>query len=302
MKTTAKHLTTYGNLGLVQIRVEPETSFSFRPGGPEIKSGGLIISESTGEGVVGKLTAKNNTDSYLLLADADVLIGAKQNRVMNKSMLLAPMSETIIDVSCIERLRWSYTSERFSNPETVAAPDLRQEKAKSLSLRMDLQGDRNPETQRVVWSHIHDSMNEQGFASMTESYSDLIRFSMEKAGNDFPSCEPEKGCNGIAVLLDREVVSVDIFGREEVFGYYFPMLRDSAFRMASHGKKVKPVDQPEAYFKVLDTIDNAEAAQRHADSGYSGAGLFNTLETINIVGSELTIEQQLVHSAVFAKK
>jgi len=139
MKTTAKHLTTYGNLGLVQIRVEPETSFSFRPGGPEIKSGGLIISESTGEGVVGKLTAKNNTDSYLLLADADVLIGAKQNRVMNKSMLLAPMSETIIDVSCIERLRWSYTSERFSNPETVAAPDLRQEKAKSLSLKMDMQ-------------------------------------------------------------------------------------------------------------------------------------------------------------------
>jgi hypothetical protein len=80
------------------------------------------------------------------------------------------------------------------------------------------------------------------------------------------------------------------------------MLRDSAFRMAATGKKIKAVDQHEAYFKVLDTIDNVEAAERHPDSGYSGAGLFNTLETGNIVGSELSIEQQLVHSAVFAKK
>ncbi len=87
MKTTAKKLTTYGNLGLVQVRVEKETNFLFRPAGPEIKTGGLIISESTGEGVVGKLLALNNTAAHLLLTDADVLVGAKQNRVLNKSML-----------------------------------------------------------------------------------------------------------------------------------------------------------------------------------------------------------------------
>jgi hypothetical protein len=66
MNVTAKQLTTYGNLGLVQLRVEPETSFNFRPGGPEMKTGGLVISESTGEGIVGKLLAINNTDAYLL--------------------------------------------------------------------------------------------------------------------------------------------------------------------------------------------------------------------------------------------
>ena len=95
------------------------------------KKGGLIISESTGEGIVGKLVAVNNTASYLLLTYADVLIGAKQNRILNKSILLLPMSKTILDVSCIERLRWQYTEKNFSNPGTVAYPDLRKEKASS---------------------------------------------------------------------------------------------------------------------------------------------------------------------------
>jgi hypothetical protein len=302
MKTTAKKLTTYGNLGLVQLRLEPETDFFFRPGGPEIKSGGLIISESTGEGVVGKLITINNTEAYLLLTDADVLVGAKQNRVMNKSMLLAPLSKTVIDVSCIERLRWQYTSQSFSNPGTVADPDLRKEKARTLSFGKNGPEDQKYETQRAVWSHIHESINEQGCASRTESYSDLINYRMEREGNTFPACEPESGCNGFAVILDRKIISVDLFGREDVFSHYFPMLRDSAFRIASKGKKDKHLDQHEAYYRVLEAIDESEAATSIADTTYSGAGSYNTIETEGFVGSILTFNGELIHNALFAKQ
>jgi hypothetical protein len=300
MKTTAKKLTTYGNFGLVQVRVETETDFLFRPAGPEIKTGGLIISESTGEGVVGKLLALNNTAAYLLLTDADVLVGAKQNRVLNKSMLLAPMSKTVIDVSCIERLRWNYTSENFCIPGTLADPDLRKEKAGIIFRMKNYPEEQKPETQRAVWSHIHERIREEGCQSATESYSELINFSMDRTAGDFPACEPEKGCNGLAVILDRKVISIDLFGREEVYRYYFPMLRDSAFRMAHRVKKHKPVDQHEAYYKVLDTLDNFGAAEKYPESNYLGAGLFNTIETAGIVGFELTYTGQLIHDAIFA--
>jgi hypothetical protein len=302
MKATAKKLTTYGNLGLVQLRLDPQTEFNFRPGGPEIKAGGLIISESTGAGVVGKLTAINNTAAYLLLTDADVLVGAKQNRVMNKSILLAPLSKTVIDVSCIERLRWHYTSGSFSSPQSVADPDLRKEKARTLSFMSSGPEDQNPDTQGVVWSHVNDRIREQGYDSKTESYEELINYRMEKAGNKFPICEPETGCNGLAVILDRTFISADLFGNADVYRYYFPMLRDSAFRIASQGKKYKPVDHHEAYFKVLDAIDNFEAAGRQHDLNYSGVGLYNSVENKEIVGSELSFEEQLIHSAIFAKQ
>ncbi len=302
MKTTAKQLTTYGNLGLVQISVEPETDLYFRPGGPEIRSGRLIISESTGEGIVGKLMAINNTEAYLLLTDADVLAGAKQNRVLNKSILLAPMSKTAIDVSCIERLRWHYTSQNFSSPDAVIDPDLRKEKARSLSFTKNGPAEQKPDTQRVVWSHVHESIREQGCPSRTESYSELIHYRMERTARDFPACEPEKGCNGLAVILDRKVISADLFGREETYRYYFPMLRDAAFRMAHQGRKEKPLNVHEAYYKVLDTLDHFGAAERHREKGYAGAGLFNIVETAAIVGFELTLKGQLIHDAIFANR
>jgi hypothetical protein len=301
MKTTAEKLTTFGNLGLVQVRVETGTGFQFRPAGPEIKTGGLVISESTGEGVVGKLLALNNTTSHLLLTDADVLVGAKQNRVLNKSMLLAPMTKTVIDVSCIERLRWNYTSKNFSNPDSVANPDLRKEKARILFSKKMEDGEQKHETQRAVWSHVHESIMENGYQSNTESYAELIDHSMGREAVNFPSCEPEKGCNGLAVILDKKVYSIDLFGNEEVFRYYFPMLRDSAFRMAIRGKRQKPVDQHEACFKVLDTLDNFDAAERYAEGNYSGSGLFNNIETEEIVGFELTWTGQLIHDAIFAR-
>jgi len=302
MKTTGKQLTTYGNLGLVQISVEPETDLYFRPGGPEIRSGRLIISESTGEGIVGKLMAINNTEAYLLLTDADVLAGAKQNRVLNKSILLAPMSKTAIDVSCIERLRWHYTSQNFSSPDAVIDPDLRKEKARSLSFIKNDPAEQKPDTQRVVWSHVHESIREQGCPSRTESYSELIHYRMERTARDFPACEPEKGCNGLAVILDRKVISADLFGREEIYRYYFPMLRDAAFRMAHQGRKEKPLNVHEAYYKVLDMLDHFGAAERHPEKNYAGTGLFNIVETAAIVGFELTLKGQLIHDAIFANR
>jgi len=302
MKATTKKLTTYGNLGLVQLRVEPLADFKFRPGGPELKTGGLVISESSGQGIVGELLAINNTEAFLLLTDADVLVGAKQNRVLNKSILLAPLSKTVVDVSCIERLRWHYTSGSFSSPQSVADPDLRKEKASTLSFMRSGSEDQKPDTQRTVWSHVNDRIMEAGCASKTESYADLINYRMKSAANDFPKCEPERGCNGLAIVLDRKIISADLFGSEDVYSHYFPMLRDSAFRMAVNGKKVKAVDQHEAFFKALDLIDNFEAADRHRDGNYSGAGLFNLAETTGMIGAELLFDGQLIHTAIFGKQ
>jgi len=87
MQTKAIHFTSFGNAAIVQVSSEPLSSFPFMPAGPAIRSDGLIISELMAMGSVGQLTALNQTDDYLLLTDADVLTGAKQNRVVNRHTL-----------------------------------------------------------------------------------------------------------------------------------------------------------------------------------------------------------------------
>jgi len=170
--------------------------------GPPSRGGGLVISELTASGSVGQLTALNQTDDYLLLTDADVLTGAKQNRVVNRSMLLAPSAKTVIEVSCVERLRWNYRSSSFSTPGSVADPNLRCRKAGTFT-RMKPEGEvhfRN--TQGEVWDHVHMSLASEGVNSQTESYEELLKHRMSKAERAFPECNPAEGCNGLAVLVE----------------------------------------------------------------------------------------------------
>ncbi|MFZ4523653.1 MAG: ARPP-1 family domain-containing protein [Bacteroidales bacterium] len=300
METTTKTLTSYGNCTLVQFEIRPESKFSFKPGGPEIITGGLIISESNGNGVVGKLIAVNNTGSFLLLTDADVLSGAKQNRVLNKSTLLSPYSKTIIDVSCVERGRWQYTTRNFTSPATSADATLRKTKAQSLSEDM-LQPEDNFRTQQKVWSHISFSLSEEGYASATESYSDLVFHKEKKQKPRYPVFEPENGCNGLAVLIDRKIACVDIFGTEEVYKHYFPKLRDSAFLQAIAGKEKQVMDVHEAFFKVLDLLDRFETTEKTPDKSYSGAGLLSIRDGNEFVGVGLECEGQLIHCGLFGK-
>jgi len=301
MKTTAKSLTTYGNLAIVQFEVKPETTLGFKPGEPEIRAGGLIISEASSNGIVGKLVAENNTNAFLLLTDADVLIGAKQNRVLNRSVLLSPFSKTILDVSCIERCRWQYTSKDFSSTPNIADHDLRKDKAESIAVKFRKSAAGEANVQEKVWSHIREKLNHENFESVTESYSDLIYFKMSSQQSEYPVCEPENGCNGIAVLLNRKIVCADIFGTADCYSHYFPKLRDSAFRQAAAGVKTTPIDIHEAYFKVLDLLDNYEKADRVRDDGYSAAGTFSIIENKEFVGFDLNIENQLIHNVVFLK-
>ena len=162
MKTKAIHFTAFGNAAIVQVSSEPLSSFPFLPAGPAIRSGGLIISELTAMGSVGQLTALNKTADYLLLTDADVLTGAKQNRVVNRSVLLAPSAKTVIEVSCVERLRWNYRSSSFNTPGSVADPSLRSRKAGTFSRMKPEQEMDFRNTQGEVWDHVYSSLACEG--------------------------------------------------------------------------------------------------------------------------------------------
>ncbi len=300
METTAKTMIAYGNCTLVQLSAKPGASFKFGPGGPAMKSGGLVISEADSFGVVGRLVALNNTDEFLLLTDADILVGAKQNRVLNKSLLLAPHSKTILDVSCIERGRWHYTSKDFSSPSTLADADLRKTKAQSLS-DAQVQLRSAPDVQSKVWCHISNELAENNVISRTESYADLVSGKEKMTRSPYPMFKPAEGCNGLAVIFGNQLSCIDIFGTDEVFRYYFPKLKEAAFLKARTGKEAVAMDPHEAKFRVLDHLDHFEAAEKIQDRNYPGTGSYFFRHGNAFWGFELENAGEVIHRGLFAE-
>ena len=75
-----------------------------------IERGLLSITEMHQHGSVPDLKATNLADTPVLLLEGEELVGAKQNRVLNTSVLIKEKSEVVIPVSRTEAGRWAYSS------------------------------------------------------------------------------------------------------------------------------------------------------------------------------------------------
>ena len=84
--------------------------------------------ELEGNAEVNKITVKNKSDNYLVLHDGEIIVGAKQNRTIDKSIILNSNELKNVDVLCVEKGRWNYTSSEFSQHNTKLSPEIRYSK------------------------------------------------------------------------------------------------------------------------------------------------------------------------------
>ena len=83
------------------------------------------VTEVSEAGSVPFLQVANGADRPLRLVDGEELIGAKQNRILNTTVLVAAHAEVTIPVSCVERGRWGYRGREFVGQRNAkAAPSL----------------------------------------------------------------------------------------------------------------------------------------------------------------------------------
>ena len=73
-----------------------------------LESATARVSEVSDGGSVPELLFKNLGDKPVLLVEGEELVGAKQNRTLNVSILAPPGRETRIPVTCVEAGRWGY--------------------------------------------------------------------------------------------------------------------------------------------------------------------------------------------------
>src|SRR5215467_3164493 len=78
-----------------------------------IQAGSVTVQEVSEGGSVPNLLVENIGDIRVLFLEGEELVEAKQNRILNTSVLLPARSKIKIPVSCVERGRWAYKSRQF---------------------------------------------------------------------------------------------------------------------------------------------------------------------------------------------
>ena len=82
---------------------------------------GLVITETSDAGSVPELAVVNPLDDNVLLYDGEELVGAKQNRILNVSVLVGAGAKLPIPVSCVEQGRWARVVRRLRHRDAHLA-------------------------------------------------------------------------------------------------------------------------------------------------------------------------------------
>ena len=144
---------TYKNIAILPLIAPADGTFQYRTLGEALATWDIAITEVSAAGSVPDLMVVNRANKPVLLIDGEELAGAKQNRVLNTSILIKEISESKIPVSCTEQGRWSYASKAFSESGNVMAHKARARKTRSVHYSLESCG-APVSDQGQVWSDI----------------------------------------------------------------------------------------------------------------------------------------------------
>lgn len=176
----------------------------------------VAITEVDAAGSVPTLKLANAADLPVLLLDGEELVGAKQNRILNTTVLVAAKATTTIPVSCVEQGRWTYRNRGFASGEASLYARARAKKTQQVtaSLRRGL-GHRSD--QREIWKDVAARAEAMRLQSPTGAMHDLYdhyRTDIEAAR---AALAPAPGQVGAVVWLSGEWAGLDVLASPALF-------------------------------------------------------------------------------------
>src|SRR5688572_23387245 len=137
-----------------------------------MSAGTLTITE-VGQGTVPALVATNTGERGVLVLDGEQLIGSRQNRMTNRSILLPGHSSTEIPVFCMEQGRWHFTSDKMTSAPQHSPAKLRRRarvaEARRAAAGMAAAPEALREEQGAYWGDVADTIHSVGGHSATGS-------------------------------------------------------------------------------------------------------------------------------------
>jgi hypothetical protein len=261
--------------------------------GEALSAGQARIGEVNEGGSVPELRFENKGDTRVLVLDGEELRGAKQNRVLNTTILVAKHSEMVVPVSCTEHGRWRYETPDFAESELVADRGVRFALKESVAMSARA-GRGHRSDQGRVWDEVAGLHERQMTASPTGAMRDAYAHKKHDLDELLAAFPLTDGQQGMLVLHGDKVIGLDFVSIPEKYAkLHDRLLRSYVFEaLVTDAEACDDRAVPRAF---LERIGDLQAESFKSP----GLGWDLRFEGNGVLGSLLTYRGRPIHAAFF---
>jgi hypothetical protein len=290
-----------------------------------LASGAVEITEVSEQGSVPDLKFLNRGSRPVLIVDGEELVGARQNRIVNLSILVAAHSELTIPVSCVEAGRWRARSRSFTSAPRTQYATGRAKRMANVSFSLAARGDRMSD-QAEVWQDIAEKSSRLDADSPTSAMEAIFDRHVGSIDEYVAGCRPVDDQVGAMFFVGDALIGFDLFDRPSTLAKLLPKLvrgvavdaidvgaarsesglpptRDSrGFRPSPAEQRHRQTDGPESdaalRLRAEQFLAVTAAAPQHLTPAL-GLGQDARLTASHIAGAALVNEYHVVHLSSF---
>lgn len=284
-----------GGLTALPLYLSEASRLHYALGLPQMQEGRVQVREAGHRMIVGQVKVENHAGVRVLFLEGDQIVGARQDRIVNTSVMVPHGGVLDLPVSCSEHGR-STGSQRFE-PGRNPAPICLRRVVKG-SVTQALVGDRGfVSDQSGIWDHIREHHRDANVASPTQALADLYRSEAERIADFARTITYPPGCAGVALGIGRRLVSLDLFDNHRTCRMVWSRLVTSAAVDALRtGEAIGDV----AMGDVRRLLDDTGGARWLATAGV-GDGEEMRSSSPHFEASALVVDDTVVHFSAMPK-
>ena len=214
---------THAHLTLIPLIGETLGEVDYRLLDAALAQGCARVTEVSEAGVVPELQVHNQCADPILLLDGEELVGAKQNRILNLSVLVPAGRTTTIPVSCVEAGRWRADAAELRSAGRAHFAAGRARKSHKVSESLARRGSRESD-QSEVWQDISEKAARMAVRSSTNAAAALYSAHEDRLQGYLDAFRPVEQQRGALFLLNQQVLSCDLFDAAETCAATLPKL------------------------------------------------------------------------------
>lgn len=223
-------------------------------------------------------------------------MGAKQNRVLNITVLAPAGKDTVIPVSCVESGRWHHSSSDFASAPRAQFSASRAKKAARVSENLTFCSEARSD-QGEVWADIDLKMSRLQSRSDTSAVEKVFEDHEEKLGQYVEHLKCVEGQVGAVFSVKGQLAGMEFFDRADTCRLLMPkIIRSYALDAIDPGYQGSGKSGPGSPAAVIELVTGSGFSS-HKAVGEGEDLRFDS--TPNIAGGALFARDRIVHLCVF---